>query len=111
MEGFGVDLLVPQIRPYIHTMNAIGQILLTKLQPLNQSEIELADFTSNLPETTKALQLLDYSADVSEIIMLSSTNVKVHNATSPPHSFLYVHHFHSSVFLYTNAISDRKSVV
>lgn len=77
VNSIDLNTLAPELVPYIHTALAIANVTLRKLSPLNQTVVDVADFTRGYPETTKAMQLLDISLDVVELMITGGNSVKV----------------------------------
>lgn len=71
------QLLDPAIVPYVHAALAIANVTMRKLKPLNQTTVDITDFTRGYPETTKAIQGLNMSLDVVELLMTGGNSVKV----------------------------------
>lgn len=72
-----LNVLAPEVVPYIHTGLAVMDVAIRKLQPLNSSSVDLLDFVNGYPELTKAMRIFNISRDAVELIMMSGSSVKV----------------------------------
>jgi len=93
MEQLQITTLAPESIPYVHTVVAIAKVALKKLQPYNQTMVDVYTILGNHPESLKALRLLDSSREIVELILLSgSFKVKHYYSVQWHYNTLYLNH-------------------
>jgi len=87
LQSIDVNTLAPELIPYIHTAMAIANVTIRKLQPFNQSIVDILDFSKGYPETSKAMEVFNISTDVVHLLLLSGSSVKVGIMEITTHEF------------------------
>ena len=77
VSSIDINVLAPEMVPYIHTALAIANVTLRKLQPFNQTNVDIMKLFQGYPETTKAMRALNMSLDVVELLMTAGNTVQV----------------------------------
>lgn len=77
VQNLDLNVLMPAVVPYVHTAMAITDVAIRKMQPLNSSTVDILEFTRGYPELTKAMNVLNISTDVVELLMMSGSSAKV----------------------------------
>ena len=76
-NSIDLNMLIPEMVPYIHTAMAIANVTLRKLHMFNQTTVDIMELFKGFPETTKAMRALNMSLDVVELLMTGSNSVRV----------------------------------